>query len=103
MTNDPSGNQLVVNSLNNAGQWLVRCPLTITLFLRRARPLSGRVSFVKTMQTGGKGSRGNGGGPDALFSQDSVLVSGGHLFVVNVRRSTKLVHCPLARTLTPNK
>jgi hypothetical protein len=41
------------------------------------------------MKTGGKGSRGNGGGPDALFSQDSVLVSHGNLFVVNVRHPTK--------------
>jgi len=66
MTNDPSGNQLVINSINNAGG----------------------VSFVKTMKTGGKGSRGNGGGPDALFSQDSVLVSHGNLFVVNSGSNT---------------
>jgi len=99
MTNDPSGNQLVINSVNNAGQWLFG-RLAIALLLRRVCPLLGGVSFVKTMKTGGKGSRGNGGGPDALFSQDSVLVSHGNLFAVNVRRPTERVPCSTARALT---
>lgn len=72
----------------------------IALLLRRVCPLLGGVSFVKTMNTGGKGSRGNGGGPDALFSQDSVLVSHGNLFAVNVRRLTERVPCSTARALT---
>lgn len=62
MTNDPSGNHVVVNSLAS----------------------SGKVSFVKSISTGGVGATGHGGGPDALFSQDSVLVSHNNLFVVNV-------------------
>ncbi|KAF8323965.1 hypothetical protein DL93DRAFT_2162066 [Clavulina sp. PMI_390] len=72
MTNDPSGNELVVSSLGT----------------------DGKATFVTTVPTGGKGATGHGGGPDALFSQDSVLVAKGgmsgqqNLFVVNPGSNT---------------
>ena len=53
---------------------------------------TGKVSFVKTVSTGGIGATAHGGGPDPLFSQDSVLVSAGNLFVVNVRLPTPYTH-----------
>lgn len=54
---------------------------------------------MKTVSTGGIGATGHGGGPDALFSQDSVLVSKGNLFVVNVSFSALDL---LLRSLTNN-
>jgi len=66
MTNDPSGNRIVVSSLASTG----------------------KATVVKTISTGGTGATGKGGGPDALFSQDSVLVSQGHLFAVNAGSNT---------------
>ncbi|KAF8323962.1 hypothetical protein DL93DRAFT_59055 [Clavulina sp. PMI_390] len=72
MTNDPSGNEVVVSSLGSGG----------------------KAAFVTTVPTGGKGATGHGGGPDALFSQDSVLVAKGglagqqNLFVVNPGSNT---------------
>lgn len=66
MTNNPSGNEVVVSSLASTG----------------------KATFVKTVATGGKGAVGNnGGGADGLFSQDSVLVKYDNLFVVNVSRT----------------
>lgn len=52
MTNDPSGNNVVVSTIDQ----------------------SGKLSFASAVPTGGKGLHGNSTGVDALFSQDSVKV-----------------------------
>ncbi|KAG9100889.1 hypothetical protein FRC06_003570, partial [Ceratobasidium sp. 370] len=53
ITNEPSGNNVVVNTIDN----------------------SGKLSYSHAVSTGGKGLHGsNMGGADPLFSQDSVKV-----------------------------
>ena len=52
MTNDPSGNNVIVSAIDG----------------------SGKLSFASAVPTGGKGVRGNSTGVDPLFSQDSVKV-----------------------------
>lgn len=70
MTNDPTGNMLVVNAIHRTG----------------------KVSLSKIIPTGGNGLHGNAGGnmtgPDGLFSQGSVVAGDGMVFAVNPGSNT---------------
>ncbi|KAG9096452.1 hypothetical protein FRC06_008637 [Ceratobasidium sp. 370] len=67
ITNEPSGNNVIVNTIDN----------------------SGKLSYSHAVSTGGKGLHGsNMGGPDPLFSQDSVKVGKNMLFTVNPGSNT---------------
>ncbi|KAG8736029.1 hypothetical protein FRC10_009879 [Ceratobasidium sp. 414] len=68
ITNDPSGNNVIVNTMDH----------------------SGKLSYSHAVSTQGKGVHANSptGGPDALFSQDSVKVGKDMLFAVNPGSST---------------
>ncbi|KAG9128135.1 hypothetical protein FRC07_004477 [Ceratobasidium sp. 392] len=68
ITNEPSGNNVIVNTIDH----------------------SGKLSYSHAVPTGGKGLHGNstGGGPDGLFSQDSVKVGQNMLFTVNPGSNT---------------
>ncbi|KAI8893303.1 hypothetical protein BC833DRAFT_303961, partial [Globomyces pollinis-pini] len=67
MTNDPKGNSIVINRIQN----------------------DGKLAFSKTIQTQGNGAGGfdtnsnDTVGPDGLFSQDSVVVGNNFLFAAN--------------------
>lgn len=66
MTNDPSGNNVIVSAIDSYG----------------------KLSFANAVATGGKGLHGNNTGVDGLFSQDSVVVGHKMLFVVNAGSNT---------------
>ena len=65
-TNNPMGNAVVVHSIQS----------------------DGTVQFSSVVPTGGNGGSKTAGASDGLFSQDSVVVGGGCLFVVNAGSST---------------
>ncbi|GJJ10502.1 hypothetical protein Clacol_004728 [Clathrus columnatus] len=66
MTNEPSGNFIIGSEIGS----------------------DGTLSFGNAIWAGGQGSHGNSTGPDALFSQGSIKVSGQHLFALNAGSNT---------------
>ena len=65
-TNDPAGNHIVVHAIQD----------------------DGTVEFVSTEYAGGLGGALNVGHPDALFSQDSVVIGRNFLYAVNAGSNT---------------
>jgi len=67
MTNDPSGNDIIIHSI----------------------AANGTVSYAGFAATGGKGVHAQGSTtPDAFFSQSPLVVSGQHMFTVNAASNT---------------
>lgn len=92
MTNDPSGNAVIVNHIHSDGTIVRRTPPVISLFPPFAAHLTYlQQSYARTVSTNGTGLHGRDtpppNGPDALYSAGPVTVAGEYLYVVNVRFS----------------